>query len=310
MVDELLEKFFAGPIKVAANWFNTHGIVAWVLLVVVLLFTIAPQFFKSYDIWMARILRPVAAWLKFRGLVRAATKYDVRGHVNRAVGRLAKELPDGWVSDLEIRWANNETKEQFFENNRVIVRVRPLQKQDENFVTVLHLFLKQALFGTVRQIIPELQRMAAILYFGDRISKLRGESAAKAFGERVFEPAISGKKKILEYYERYSDLDEKGFFTGPFLREVQHVAAEVRATRFRENMAAEMNQALTHLEKLLFGVREEPVGRNSDQQRGLAEDGHHDKIRPFTGCPSQQGNGGCRWQRIRFPSRAKLSREC
>jgi hypothetical protein len=274
MPDELLEKFLAAPIRAGANWFNTHGLIAWMALGVVLLLTLAPKFFESYDIWMARVLHPLAKWLKFKILVRAATKYDVRGHVNRAIGRLAKELPDGWVSDLEIRWVNNETREQFFEKNSIVVRVRPLQKQDENFVTVVHLFLKQALFGNVRHIIPELQRMAAILYFGDRISTLRGESTSKAFGERVFEPAVSGKKRILEYYQRYADLDEKGFFTGPFLREVQHVALEVRATRFRDNMGAEMNQALTHLESFCTAYEKSrsdgtPINEADWRRRGI-----------------------------------------
>jgi hypothetical protein len=274
MGDDLLTTLFAKPWAAFVDFLNHHGALAFLLLLLYIAFWQFPKALGAIDLWKARILWPLAKWLKFRFLVRAATKYDVRGHVNKAVNKLSREVPKGWLVDLDLQWVDKETPEQFFHENKIVVRVRPMDRQEENFVIIVHHYLSEALFGNVRRLIPAIQRTAAVLYFGDRISRLRGENACQAFGERIFEPTVQGKQRITEYFQRYSELDDRGFFTGPFLREVHHVATEVRQTRWRQNMATEMNEALTHLEDFRAAFERSrlggtPVSETAWQRRGI-----------------------------------------
>ncbi len=246
-------KIFAGQLDVVTQWMKDHGVIAWVILVVLVVIFFTKPSFDAFDVWWARLLAPVGKKWKFRGLVRAAVKCDVRGFANKAIRQLAPQLPDGWIPELDINWVDNETRQQFFENGKIVVHVRPLEDQEVNFVSIVHLFLQEALFPRVKMIVPETQRTAAILYFGDRIAAARSERTAEVFGQRIFEPIVGKKKKVLEFFQRYTELDAKGYFSGAFIREIQHVAREVRATRLRDNMSAEMNAALTHLEEFAKG---------------------------------------------------------
>ncbi|MBD5654659.1 MAG: hypothetical protein IAI50_05700 [Candidatus Eremiobacteraeota bacterium] len=248
-----LFSIFHSEIVIVASWFNAHGWIAWLILVIVVVVMITKPFSEAYDIWVARIAKPIAKTWRFRWAVRAAEKYDVRGHANIALRRIAAQMPKGWISELDIKWVDRETRKQFFENQKLVVHMRPLDDQDFNFVSVVHLFLQETLFSNVRHLIPDLQRAAAVLYFGSRIAEERGASTIETFGERIFEPLVRKKKKIEQYFQRYCKIDESGFFSGTFIREIQHIAQQVRGTKYRDNMAAEMNEVLTHLEEFREG---------------------------------------------------------
>src|SRR5690606_31576261 len=102
---------------------------------------------------------------QFKQLTKAAKKYDIRGHVNKAVAELKSELPSGWIREIDIEWVEREDKEDFFHDDEIVVRVRPYDEQNRNFVTVVHQFLSKALFPKVKKVIPGVQRDAAILHY-------------------------------------------------------------------------------------------------------------------------------------------------
>jgi hypothetical protein len=273
MTDELFKHVFAQPLDAVIGFLKGNSWIAWALLALIVVWNCLGAF-EGADILRARIIAPLARWSKFRWLARAAAKYDVRGHVNQAINTIAAELPDGWITDIDLKYVNGETRAEFFANNKPVVHIRPFEDQERNVVTVINVFLREALFGNVRHIIPDLQRTAAVLYFGDRIALSRSEATAKAFGEYVLEPAVKGKDKILQYYQRYSGIDQRGLFSGPFIREIKHVAEEVRASRFHNKMAEEMNAALTHLEEFANAYqksREErvPMGVDAWVRKGI-----------------------------------------
>jgi len=152
---------------------------------------------------------------------------------------------------MDIEWVENENKEDFFLDNEIVVRVRPYDQQARNFAAVAYQFLKKSFFPKVKKVIPEVQREAAILHVCGRIMDGRDKEAKEAFIDYVFEPAIDKKGKVADYHHRYKELDERGLFTGLFLREIQHIAEEVRTTPLRDKMGEELNESLKHLEEFV-----------------------------------------------------------
>lgn len=226
------------------HWFSS---IAGIVIVIWAIFKLIPGIVEECEKFKAKVYAPLSRALHHSGLARAAIKADIQGNVNGAINQLASQMPTGWISNIDIKWVNNETRTQFFEKKRMIVHMRPVDDQERNFVTVVNVFLKEVLFGNVRELVPNLQRTAAELMIGDRIACMRGTTTANAFGQYIFEPATQNTK-VEKYFHRYNGIDDRGLFSGPFIREVKHVAEEVRATRRKSQMAAEMNDALVHLE--------------------------------------------------------------
>lgn len=250
--DKLTSSAFGPQIDSIAVWLQNHSILGWILFVVALVIIFIVFLLNTLpaiDILRSKILKPWRKSKKFNALAKAAKKYDIRGHVNLAVAEIKLELPLGWIREMDIEWVERENREDFFHDEEAVIRVRPYEEQNKNFVNVAHQFLSKAFFPRVKKVIPAVQRDAAILYFSGRIARRRGQDTYNTFVDHVFEPAVDRDAKIVDYHERYKTLDTKGLFTGPFLREIHHVAQEVRTNTLRHQMGTELNEVLKHLEE-------------------------------------------------------------
>ncbi len=248
-----MTEFFWAQYSTIATWLDSHGKLAWIVLLVwgvLWVISKVASGFSAVDILKARVLGPFVTRLRFKRLVKATKKFDIRGHVNTAVGELQSELPTGWIRQIDIEWVQKESKADFFSDNEIVVRVRPFNDQARNFVNVTYQFLKKSFFPRVRKVIPENQREAAIIYVCGRIAARRDQAAFKAFTDYVFEPAVDKKGKVVTYYDRFKNLDDVGLFTGPLLREVQHIAERVQTTSLRNRMSDELNESLKHMEDI------------------------------------------------------------
>src|SRR5580700_1940471 len=151
---KIMTDFFWAQYISISTFFDTHGKLAWTIVIVgglLWLVNKAASGFSAVDILKARILEPIVTRVKFKGLVKAAKKFDIRGHVNSAVSELQSELPAGWIRKIDIEWVEKETKEDFFSDDEIVVRVRPLKDQARNFVNVTYQFLKKSFFPRVRK---------------------------------------------------------------------------------------------------------------------------------------------------------------
>ena len=235
-----------------ASWMQANPWSGWIAFAVVTLATIATNlshFVSSVDIFWAKVFKPWARKSKFKRLTKLVIKADIRGHVNMAVRHLRTQLPRGWINEIDIEWVERETKDDFFRDDDLVVRVRPYENQSRNFVTVTYYFLRKSFFPQVKKLIPPSQREAAVLQICARISEIRGSDAKEAFIQHVFEPAVDRKNRVINYFHRYQSLDEMGLFTGPLLREVQHIAKELQMKPERVKVNEELNDALKHLEE-------------------------------------------------------------
>lgn len=252
MPTDQVQTVFSPQITQSTNWFQMHPYIGWSLFIIVLVFAGLIALVKSlpiFDTFLASVIKPFLRYWKFKRLEKAAKKYDIRGHVNIAVRDLGRQLPKGWIREVDIKWVENESKEDLFYDNEIVVRVRPYAEQSKNFVNVAYQYLNKALFPRVRKVIPDIQREAAILYFCGRIARKRDDATYDVFVSEIFEPAVDRKAKVVDYHERYKTLDQKGLFSGAFLREIHHIAEEVRTDPRRRQMATELNDVLKHLEE-------------------------------------------------------------
>lgn len=226
-------------------WFFFFCWLAWMFVTGII--KISPD---VESIW-AKILLPVAGFIQFKFLTRAAIAADIKGNVNAFVSELKSELPFSWFPVLDIDWIQEETVHDFFSDDMPVLRMRPIKNQDSNFAIGVHRFIGKNLFPITKQIIPVKYRDAAVLELGRRLIQTRRPSLRQKFDDEILEPAIKQNSELLEYLDRYHALDTRGFFTGSFLREIHTVATDARFLPIRKNLDDEIELILKHNEDFL-----------------------------------------------------------
>jgi len=230
--------------------FNT----GWILLSIAFLIwviKILSDTITRLQIIKSNIFIPLAKIFKFKRLVKEAIKNDIKGNVNSFVKEFETELPKGWIKEMEIKWVKEETQESFIEDNNIVIRMLPMNNQDLNFVNATYLFIKESLFPKTKRVIPFVHRETAILSLCHRIIRTKRKEYLDCFEENILENSMQKNKTILNYLERYNYIDNFGFFTSAFIREIDKIAKEVRFKKEQNKIEQEINLVLKHIEKFI-----------------------------------------------------------
>lgn len=237
------------------SFIKSHPFLWFIIVVIIVVgFSIYKciQFLASavpqVDVIKSKIIIPVAKKLRHKKLVKEAIKSDIKGHVNLAVRQFQSELPSGWIKEMDIKWVERESIDDFLEENDIVIRMMPLEDQDRNFVTATYYFFRKAFFPKTKRVIPEIYREATILHMCRRLINVHKKNLQPVFEDYILEAAIQKRKGILRYLERYDYIDKRGFFTGTFLREIQEIATIVRFNPKRNEMYSEASEILKHIE--------------------------------------------------------------
>lgn len=227
-----------------------------VLFSVVFILKALVELIPQVEIFWSKLIRPVAQTYKHRSLVKAVTRSDIVGHVNKELSKLRTELPKGWIPDLQVKWVAIEDKRKFLDEDEIVLRIRPLENQERNFVNTTYYFLKKNFFPKTKGIIPTGHQRASVLYVARKIINNRTRDAISIFEDTILEPAIRADLSIPSLLEDYEKLDQRGFYTGTFLRELQEVAKEIRFTTQRRNISREASSILQHIKDFMEPLSE------------------------------------------------------
>ncbi len=225
------------------------------LLIVVLLWGLnwLANFIPQLDILRSRILLPLARKYKQRKLVKSAIKSDIRGHVNREIAKMKNYLPSGWVGEMDVDWVETEEPTTLSDDNRIVVRIRPVEDQDRNFVNAAHHYLRSSFFPKTQEVVPKSHYEASVLYVCRKVIEGRSPEAKTIFEDHILEPAIQRHRLIPSHLDDYMELNKRGFFTGTFLRELHLMATDARFTGARGNMTQETAGVIKHIKDFIVG---------------------------------------------------------
>lgn len=242
------------------TFIQSHPTLWFVLFILVFLLSFVnwlANLIPQLDILRAKVLMPIAKSYKHSQLVKKAIKSDIRGHVNLEISKMKAYLPAGWATEMDVDWVKNEELSDLLQENKIIVRIRPVENQDHNFVNTVYHYLRTSFFPKTQAVVPKPHFEASVLHVCRKIAENRGGESKTVFEEQILEPSIQRHKQIPTYLDDYSHLDERGFFTGTFLRELHLVATEARFTSARANMGQEAIGIINHIKKFITAFQSE-----------------------------------------------------
>jgi len=216
-----------------------------------------PEFAKL----KASVLLPLSQWLKFKGLQKSAIKNDIEGTVNVAVKILENEMPEGTIKGIEIEYINDTKKEAFIREGRVFVRIKPAEKEEENFVVVTKLYLDCVLLPNSKKLLTEEQSKAVTYFTAYRIMGKRARYLNKLHDD-YYKPDTDSKPKIKEYFEAIECVDKRGLFYSTMLRSIEECAGNVRFTSGSLN--TEFDNILQHLQRFVEELKKKTKDGNDN----------------------------------------------
>lgn len=276
-----MENFTKHPwINSIFTFIESHSVLWFCLLIIVLFFlaiNLLANLIPQIDILRSKILLPITKWYKQKRLIKSAIKSDIRGHVNREIAKMKNYLPLGWAGEMDVEWVESEEPEDLIDDKRIIVRIRPVESQDRNFVNATYHYLRSSFFPKTQVVVPKPHYEASVLYVCRKIVEGRGLSTKTEFEDHVLEPMIQKYKNIPTHLDDYAYLDARGFFTGTFLRELHLMATDIRFTGDRNNITQETGVIIKHIRDFIDKYDAHRSGKEEMPDSAWINDGNISK---------------------------------
>ncbi|TSC94501.1 MAG: hypothetical protein CEN87_470 [Parcubacteria group bacterium Licking1014_1] len=175
-----------------------------------LLFRIIPQFGNL----RAKFWGFLARKWRHKKLEKMAIASDIENVVNEVVAELQTELPCGWITKASIDWIDKDIKEEDLKDGEMILRIRPMESQDENLINGIYYFFAKALFPETKEVIPMIIRKSTALHLSRRSITDKKPFLANKFEKGLLESSIKNDSNIVYFIDKFNEIDNKGFFHG------------------------------------------------------------------------------------------------
>ncbi|MBL0056583.1 MAG: hypothetical protein IPP31_10410 [Chitinophagaceae bacterium] len=168
--------------------------------------------------------------------------------LNQTVNELRNELPKGWITRASIKWVG-KTLPPDFKDKQLIMRIRPTDNNDYNYLNAIYYFFSNSLFPESCAILPASIKESSSLYMVKRTIDDKQPYLTENFKKHFLSTISKNEPAVAGYYGDYLRIDEYGFFSSAFLREVDTLANSLEFSKERQNIESEINNILNHLIK-------------------------------------------------------------
>ena len=130
------------------------------------------------------------------------TANTIRGKILEATKKLSKENEYILPYDLNIEWVEEESKEAFFEDNQIIIRMNRSSNPCKNFVTAVTTFVETGLMPKERRYVEEKVMQATDLQISRLILENTFAAALNYYNTNVYDTeraadALDAVEKLL-----------------------------------------------------------------------------------------------------------------
>jgi len=159
---------------------------------------------------------------------RRIVKNDIEGRVNEFAKEMNREIPSLELVGISVQWVpKNETEEQFFSENRLVIRMHKHTNQNKNFVFASMIFVSKVMLKKVKRYLSPSQKDSIDLYVMRTLLEKKKKTALDFFFDEYFSPIVNSNDKIAELVEKYNIIDKTGLFYPIFIQEMRFLGEKV-----------------------------------------------------------------------------------
>lgn len=217
------------------------------LLVLLLIYFLCRP--EALEKWATLLYRIVYFITKQGG--KRIVKHDIQGRINsfsRVV--LGKEIANYEPVGISIEWVKTEdAADNFFSDNKVIIRMRHHQDQDKNFVIAAMAFISQAILRKAKKYLSQNQRESIDLYVCKDLCHREKPRVEEKFFDYYFGPKTDASERIKEFINKYEIMQKVGIFYGVLVQELNFLGEKVFAQPRNEKIVEEVTHLIDFLER-------------------------------------------------------------
>lgn len=154
-------------------------------------------------------------------------KYDIQQSVNSFVSDLYKKVPSITPTSIKLEWIDeHQTAEQFIKSDQLVLRMHKSTNQNKNVVNATFTFVTYSLLRKAKRYIAKYQRESIDLFVS---FKLLEKAKYEILDEYIQEYLQAGleKDKVVDFYDKFFDMDKAGVFFPVFISEMTFLGEKV-----------------------------------------------------------------------------------
>jgi hypothetical protein len=172
---------------------------------------------------------------------------DIEGRINDFAKSLKQEMTNFEPVGVQIQWVEEgESPEQFFRDNRLIIRMREHQNQNKNFVYASMVFISKAVLTKAKKYISKTQKESIDLHIGRKLFEKEKPQVVDQFFEDFFSPKMESAK-VAELVEKHGIVDKAGLFFPVLVQELTFLGEKVFWRRRDKRIIEEVAQFIDFL---------------------------------------------------------------
>lgn len=202
-----------------------------------------PEKIQKWCVFFWRVVR-----FLWKGAEKRIISNDIEGRVNDFSKSLRREIAHFEPVGIRIQWIENgESPEQFFNDNRLIIRMREHPNQNRNFVYAAMVFISSAVLTKVKKYISKTQKESIDLFIGKKLFEKEKLRVLDQFFDDFFSPKIDANRKIGDLIEKYNIIDKAGLFFPVFVQELSFLGGKVFFQRRDDRIIVEVRKFINFL---------------------------------------------------------------
>jgi len=216
-------------------------------IAIVILALFSPE---KVEKWWSLILRFLTA-INQRWHRRQVT-HDLQGRINEFVHRLGQTVPNLGAVKFKVDWVERGTaRKSFFDEDKVVLRLRRDDPKDHNFIHGAYLFVSTSLLSKPKRYISPSQRDALDLFVCSKILESEKSHLVAVFvDEYLFRKTADAKSKTSSYIDDFVVIDNGGFFFPVFLQELEYLGDKVFGRRNDGTVISEVEGLVNFLKPI------------------------------------------------------------
>lgn len=185
-------------------------------------------------------------------------KHDIQGRINAFSQQvLAKEIANWEPVGIDIVWIKaHEKPEDFFKDNKLVVRMRHHQDQDRNFLFAAMVFISKSVLTKAKKYLSSNQKESFDLFICKKLCMREKPRVLEKFFDDYFAPSTDASKRITELLSQYEIIDRVGMFYGVLVQELNFLGEKV----FLKPRSGKIVEEVTHLINFLEQCSNREIG--------------------------------------------------
>lgn len=197
--------------------------------------------------WASLVYRVICFITKQGG--KKIIKYDIQGRINEFSKVLHKEMPNYEPVGINILWINtDETAMDFFNDNKLVIRMHHHREQDKNFVLASMVFISKTILTKAKKYLSNNQKESLDLFIMKKLCQKEKPRISEKFFDELFGPKTNSNERIVELLDKYEVIDRVGIFYSVLVQELNFLGQKVFSQPRNRKIIEEVTHFINFLE--------------------------------------------------------------